>query len=90
MPMLPLDTLALNLKTSLETLFSCGTPQSQTGAVKVVRVLSTKLTPSLTPSTMRMIVKQRKLQSVESYQVNKQERVDKFIFYSSNLLFVRS
>ena len=70
MPMLSLDTLALNLRNSLETLFSCGTPLSQTGAVKVVRVLSTKLTPSLTPSTMRMIVKQSRPQSVGSYQVN--------------------
>ena len=70
MPMLSLDTLALNLRNSLETHFSCGTPQSRIGAVKVVRVLSTKLTLSLTPSTMKTTVKQWKLQSVRSYQVN--------------------
>ena len=65
-----LDTLALNLRTLLVTIFSHGTPLSQTGAAKVVRVLSTKLTLLLTPSTMRMNVKQQKLQSVEYYQVN--------------------
>ena len=70
LPMLILDTLALNLITSLVTIFSHGTPPSQTGAAKVVKVLSTKLTLLLTPSTMRMNVKQRKRQSVEYYQVN--------------------
>ena len=65
-----LDTLALNSRTSLMTLFSRGTHQSQTDAVKIVRVLSSKRTLSLIPSTMRMNVKQQKRQSVEYYQVN--------------------
>ena len=67
---LTLDTPALNLRSSLETLFSCGTLQSQTGAVKVVMVLSTKQTPSLTQSTMRTNVRQLRLQSVGSYQAS--------------------
>ena len=70
MPMLLLDTLALNLRTSLVTISSLGTPLCQTGAAKVVTVLSTKLTLLLKPSTMRMNVKQQKPQSVEYYLVN--------------------
>ena len=50
---------------------SCGTPQSQTVVVRVVTVLSTKLTRSLTLSTLRMNVKQQRLQSAGFYQVNK-------------------
>ena len=68
--MLLLDTLALNLRTSLVTISSLGTPLCQTGAAKAARVLSTKLTLLLTQSTMRINVKQQKLQSVEYYQVN--------------------
>ena len=37
---------------------SCGTPQSQITVVIIVMVLSTKLTLSLTPSTMRINVRQ--------------------------------
>ena len=70
-----LDTLALNLRTLLVTIFSHGTPPYQTGAAKVVRVLSTKLTLLLTLSTMRMNVKQQKLQSVGSYQVSDHRKV---------------
>ena len=50
---------------------SCGTPQSQTVVVRVVMVLSTKLILSLTLSTLRMNVKQQRLQSAGFYQVNK-------------------
>ena len=73
LPILVLDTLALNLKTSLVTISSRGTPLSQTGAAKVVRVLSTKLTLLLTPSTMRMNVRQQNLLSAEYYQVRMKE-----------------
>ena len=48
----------------------CGTPQSQTAAVRVVMELSTKLTLSLPPSTMRMNVKQQQHQPAGFCQVN--------------------
>ena len=64
-----LVTHAISLKTTKVALFSCGTPQSQTTAVIIVMVLSTKLTLSLTPSTMRTNVKQWRLQSAGFYQV---------------------
>ena len=67
--MLLLDTLALNLRTSLVTIFSSGTPLSLTGAAKVVRVLSTEQNPSSAPPSVRMNVRQRKHHTAVSYPV---------------------
>ena len=76
-------TLAINLMTSLVAFSWCGTPQSQTIVVKVVMELSTKLTLSLTPSNMRMNVKQLRPQSAVFCQVNKQKRIYNFFIFSS-------
>ena len=63
------DTPAISLKTTKGVSSSCGTPQCQTIAVKIAMESSTKLTQSLTPSTMRMNVRQERLQSAGFYQV---------------------
>ena len=78
-----LDTLAINLMTSLVAFSWCGTPPSQTVAVKVVMELSTKLTLSLPPSIMRMNVKQWRLQSAGFYQVKELKRKFFFQIFSS-------
>ena len=72
-----LVTHAISLKTTKVALFSCGTPQSQTTAVIIVMVLSTKLTLSLTPSTMRMNVRQQKHHCVGYYQVTLSLKLEK-------------
>ena len=69
--------------TSLVAFSWCGTPQSQTIVVKVVMELSTKLTLSLTPSNMKMNVKQQRPQSAVFCQVNKQKRIYNFFIFSS-------
>ena len=65
-----LDTHARSFKSAMNGQPSCGTPQSQTIVVKVVTMLSTKLTLSWTLSILRMNVKQRRHQFVGFYQVN--------------------
>ena len=90
MPMLLLDTLALNLRTSLVTISSLGTPLCQTGAAKVVTVLSTKLTLLLKPSTMRMNVKQQKPQSVEYYLVNYNNNNNNKVYYLNKNIHIKN
>mgnify|MGYP001250970107 CR=1 FL=1 len=66
-----LVTHARRFKSPMNGQSSCGTLQSQTIVVRVVTVLSTKLTLSWTLSTWRMNVKQQTPQSAEFSQVKK-------------------
>ena len=64
-----LDTHAICLRPLKVASSSCGTPQSQITVVIIVMVLFTKLTQSLTPSTMKINVRQQRLRSAGFCQV---------------------